>query len=84
MCFLSVASESPEAWGFPAASSFALYPWRSISVSMNVHVLEEGLWCTNSDLFLLFIFFFYFKRKYLQIVLPLSEMYLMPKAWVFF
>lgn len=45
----------------------------------------EGLCCTNSDLSLLFIYFFFnLKRKYLQIVLPLSEMYLMPKAWFFF
>lgn len=45
---------------------------------------REGLCCTNSDLSLLFIYFFYFKRKYLQIVLPLSEMYLMPKAGFLF
>lgn len=43
---------------------------------------REGLCCTSSDLSLLFIYFLYFKRKYLQIVLPVSEMYLMPKAWV--
>lgn len=45
---------------------------------------REGLCCTNSDLSLLFIYFFYFKRKYFQIVLPLSEMYLMPKAGFLF
>lgn len=44
---------------------------------------REGLCCTKSDLSLLFIYFFYFKRKHLQIVLPWSEMYLMPKALFF-
>lgn len=44
---------------------------------------REGLCCTSSDLSLLFIYFFYLKTKYLQIVLPVSEMYLMPKTWVF-
>lgn len=40
VCCLSMA-QSPEVWGVPAASSFALYPWRSISVSVNVRVLEK-------------------------------------------
>lgn len=76
-----MASESPEVWVFPAASSFALYPWRSISVSVNVHVLEKV--CVAQILTCHCYLFFYFSRKYLQIVLPLSEMYLMPKAVCF-
>lgn len=67
---------------FPAASSFALYPWRSISVFVNVHVLEKV--CVAQILTCHCYLFFYFSRKYLQIVLPLSEMYLMPKAVCFF
>lgn len=62
VCCLSMASESPEVWGFPAASSFALYPWRSISVSMNVRVLEKVCVAQILTCHCYLFIFFYFKR----------------------
>lgn len=61
----------------------ALCPWRSILVSVNVHVLEKICVAQSLTCHCYLFIFFYFKRKHLQIVLPWSEMYLMPKALFF-
>lgn len=51
-------------------------------MSMNVRVLEKVCVAQVLTCHCYLFIFLYFKRKYLQIVLPVSEMYLMPKAWV--